>query len=96
MTDLMKLRLRGDGPDAWRFRIEDAETGKCLPVMNFTLDVKDGVMTLDCTLMVSDVEIEGLVNIGKMLADLASEPEPESVDGWAQRTVSLIIDGDDG
>lgn len=95
MKDLMKIRLRCDGPEAWKFRFEDAETGKLLPVMDFTIDVKDHVMTVNCTLMVSEVEIDGVINLAEMVKQLTAEPEPETVDGWAERTVSLIIGGGD-
>lgn len=96
MADLMKLRLRGDGPEAWKFRIEDAETGRLLPVMGFTLAVTDGVLTLNATLMVSDVDVEGLISIPALVKQLTAEPEPETVDGWAARTVSLVLDGSAG
>lgn len=90
--ELMRLRLRGDGPKSWKFRIEDADSGKLLPVMDFTLSSTDGILTLTATLMVSDVEIEGVVNIGAALKALAAKPEPETVEEFAASTLALVLE----
>lgn len=92
MPDLMKLRLRGDGPEAWRFRIEDAETGKVLPMMGFTLEAQDNVLTLTCQLMVSECNVEGVISIPDLIRQVG--PVPESADEWTARTVALVLDSE--
>ena len=92
MADMIKLRLHADGPEGWRFRIEDAETGKVLPVMNFTIDVRNDVVAITTTLMLSEVDVAGLVNIQDLIRQ--AEIDPETTDEWVARTVALVLETD--
>lgn len=58
--DMLKVRVKISGPEAWQCRVEDAETGKLLPFMveGLSIAIKDGAWTLSGSLVVCEVEAE--------------------------------------
>lgn len=60
---MMRIRVRADGPEAWRLVVENAETGEMLPVMAnslTTIEVEPrGVITISVKMIVSQLDFSG-------------------------------------
>lgn len=100
MSDIqvIPVRIKILGPQFWQCIVEDAETGRRLPVQisdqaAFTVRVEDGFWVADVTLLVDEVEAEVPAR-AKMVGDplLPIQEPAESVDDFAARTVSLIME----
>ena len=60
MGGMMRIRIEGKGPEAWRYTVVDAETGRVLPAKSvaFSLSAESGYAEAVITVVVAEVEIE--------------------------------------
>lgn len=69
MVDHLKIRIESDGPEAWKLKIIDAETGRSLPVQwghgghDIVLCERDGVLVARVDLVVWEIDLEMLAQV---------------------------------
>lgn len=69
----IKVRIKVDGPEAWQFRVEDAETGRLIPcrALRLELDPTGDMTWLRADLLVEEADLT-------ILADIKLWKEPEN------------------
>lgn len=94
----MKVRVRSGGAEFWRLCVEDAETGKHIPMMleGLTLEIRDGVLVLHGDLMIEELDVIAvgkLTDDAKMAAHLRSLPNGGTFD-HESRPALVCSDGE--
>jgi hypothetical protein len=78
MTDMMKVRIETFGPEFWRIKVTDAETGKSLPVLwdekhGIDLRIDNYCLVAHVTLEIHEVDSEILAQVQEKIERVSPE-----------------------
>jgi hypothetical protein len=97
MSDMMSVRVRSTNPVGQGVMVEDAETGKQLPILidDFSIGFEHGLLVIRGILIVDEIDLTGqgcFKQVTLSQCQTADEVPSETVDDFAARTVSLIME----